>query len=165
MVGENAPPMHPNCRCSTAPYMDPEEFEEWLEGFDEEERNKAKIQELIHENGIRQNTQINPQHVVEGIRKSQVGRQSMEYIESHNIPVQFDNVSYAGGARGDSGSSDIRIFTRNIKSSLIAEQTVIHETTHIRFHIGQCQHAEAICFAYEKMHKENRDYLVTVQTL
>lgn len=28
--GTNAPPMHPNCRCSTAAYMDPEEFEEWL---------------------------------------------------------------------------------------------------------------------------------------
>lgn len=29
-VGENAPPMHPNCRCSTAAYMDRTEFEEWL---------------------------------------------------------------------------------------------------------------------------------------
>ena len=28
--GENAPPMHPNCRCSVAAYMDPDEFEEWL---------------------------------------------------------------------------------------------------------------------------------------
>lgn len=28
--GTNAPPMHPNCRCSTAAYMDLEEFEEWL---------------------------------------------------------------------------------------------------------------------------------------
>lgn len=30
MPGENAPPMHPNCRCSTAAYMDREEFERWL---------------------------------------------------------------------------------------------------------------------------------------
>lgn len=29
--GENAPPMHPNCRCSTAPYSDRKEFDEWLE--------------------------------------------------------------------------------------------------------------------------------------
>lgn len=29
-VGENAPPMHPNCRCSTVAYMDRTEFEEWL---------------------------------------------------------------------------------------------------------------------------------------
>ena len=31
MPGENAPPMHPNCRCSTAAYSDREEYEEWLD--------------------------------------------------------------------------------------------------------------------------------------
>ena len=27
---DNAPPMHPNCHCSTAAYMDDKEYEEWL---------------------------------------------------------------------------------------------------------------------------------------
>lgn len=31
MPGENASPMHPNCRCSTSAYEDSEEYEEWLE--------------------------------------------------------------------------------------------------------------------------------------
>ncbi|MEG0228785.1 MAG: minor capsid protein, partial [Lachnospiraceae bacterium] len=31
MPGENAPPMQPNCSCSTSAYMDREEFEKWLE--------------------------------------------------------------------------------------------------------------------------------------
>ena len=31
-VGINASPIHPNCRCSTAPYFDREEFEKYLEG-------------------------------------------------------------------------------------------------------------------------------------
>lgn len=30
-IAENAPPMHPNCRCSTAAYMDDEEFDKWLD--------------------------------------------------------------------------------------------------------------------------------------
>lgn len=30
-VGMNAAPIHPNCRCSTAPYFDREEFEKYLE--------------------------------------------------------------------------------------------------------------------------------------
>lgn len=30
--GENAPPMHPNCRCSVAAYMDREAFDKWLAG-------------------------------------------------------------------------------------------------------------------------------------
>ena len=31
MPGENAPPMHPHCRCSTSAYMDREAFDKWLE--------------------------------------------------------------------------------------------------------------------------------------
>lgn len=34
MPGTNAPPMHPNCRCSTAAHMDDEEYEEWLDFLD-----------------------------------------------------------------------------------------------------------------------------------
>lgn len=30
VAGENAPPMHPNCHCSTAPYDDDEDYEAWL---------------------------------------------------------------------------------------------------------------------------------------
>lgn len=31
MPGENAPPMHPNCRCSTAAWADRKEYNEWLD--------------------------------------------------------------------------------------------------------------------------------------
>ena len=34
MPGENAPPMHPNCRCSVAAWVDDEEYEEWLDYLD-----------------------------------------------------------------------------------------------------------------------------------
>lgn len=34
MPGDNAPPMHPNCRCSTAPYIDRREYDEWLNYLD-----------------------------------------------------------------------------------------------------------------------------------
>lgn len=46
MPGENAAPMHPNCRCSSAPYEDDEEYEAWLDYLDKggttEEWNKRK---------------------------------------------------------------------------------------------------------------------------
>lgn len=32
-IGENAPPRHPNCHCSTAPYSDKEVYYEWLNGL------------------------------------------------------------------------------------------------------------------------------------
>lgn len=31
MPGTNAAPIHPSCRCSVVPYMDPEEFKKWLD--------------------------------------------------------------------------------------------------------------------------------------
>lgn len=34
-----------------------------------------------------------------------------------------------------------------------------NEMTHFYYQIGNCQHAEAVCFAMEKMHLLNRDYL------
>lgn len=45
-VGLNAPPMHPRCHCTTAPYRDEKEFYEWLDFLDKggstEEWKKAK---------------------------------------------------------------------------------------------------------------------------
>ena len=32
-IGENAPPMHPNCHCATAPYSDRGVYEKWLDGL------------------------------------------------------------------------------------------------------------------------------------
>jgi hypothetical protein len=34
MPGDNAPPVHPNCRCSTAAWEDDEEYEAWLDYLD-----------------------------------------------------------------------------------------------------------------------------------
>lgn len=49
MYGTNAPPMHPNCRCSVAAYEDSEDYEDWLDflskGGTTEEWNKMKNKE------------------------------------------------------------------------------------------------------------------------
>ncbi len=50
MPGENAPPMHPHCRCSTAAWEDSKEYEAWLDflanGGTTEEWNKRKTQNV-----------------------------------------------------------------------------------------------------------------------
>lgn len=35
VVGENAPPMHPNCHCSTGPYLDFNGYDEWLDSYNQ----------------------------------------------------------------------------------------------------------------------------------
>ena len=53
MPGTNAPPMHPNCRCSVAAYEDSEDYEEWLDflskGGSTEEWNKLKRKSSLKE--------------------------------------------------------------------------------------------------------------------
>lgn len=57
MPGDNAPPMHPCCRCSTAAYMDDESYDEWNNGYkdhglsyaDWKKRYKGKSVELPRE--------------------------------------------------------------------------------------------------------------------
>ena len=50
MPGENAPPMHPHCRCSTAAWSDRKEYDEWLDFIDKggttEEWEKLKAQKI-----------------------------------------------------------------------------------------------------------------------
>lgn len=54
MPGENAPPMHPNCRCSVAAYEDSEEYEKWIEflsnGGTTAEYNKLKAKNKLTKN-------------------------------------------------------------------------------------------------------------------
>lgn len=58
MPGENAPPMHPNCRCSTAAWEDSEEYEAWLDFLDKggttEEWEASKKTKVVVE--LKQNT-------------------------------------------------------------------------------------------------------------
>lgn len=53
-IGENAPPMHPNCHCSTAPYSDRKVYEQWLNGLangDHDLRfDEWKEKQALHEN-------------------------------------------------------------------------------------------------------------------
>lgn len=53
MPGTNAPPMHPNCRCSVAAYEDSEDYENWLDflskGGSTEEWNKLKRKSSLKE--------------------------------------------------------------------------------------------------------------------
>lgn len=57
MPGKNAPPMHPNCRCSVSAYEDDAEYEAWLDFLDKggttEEWNRRKdLLEKGSEHGI-----------------------------------------------------------------------------------------------------------------
>lgn len=41
--GKNAPPMHPRCHCTTAPYWNEEEFQKWLEEENQKMHKRMKV--------------------------------------------------------------------------------------------------------------------------
>ena len=45
----------------------------------------------------------------------------------------------------------------HVDAAMLAPESPLFKVNY--YNIGNCQHAEAICFAMEKMHALNRDYL------
>lgn len=125
--------------------------------------NLAKQFELFNVDIVPSTTDITPEALEEELNKSEVGKEVLQYIEDAEIrpkliyePQQHDN-------RGQQWGNSIEIYVDNIRSPLVAAQTVIHEIIHHKYGIGKCQWAEAVCMAKEKMHKENRTYLTIAE--
>lgn len=91
--GLNMPPMHPNCMCSTAPYEDTTDFDNWLNGIDEhglrfndwkKHKNKLRFKLDIQAFGKSQENDLKRQSITSlnrGIRKLQ------KQIEEHERKI------------------------------------------------------------------------------
>lgn len=90
---------------------------------------------------------------------SSIGRHSVDFLKANNIRPQLIYIPQRHTNRGDQQGNIIRIYMSNILSEKVAAQTIVHEVAHCELGIGNCQLAEAICMAKEKMHITNKDYL------
>ena len=150
LISENAPPMHPNCRCSTSASMGPEGDVNYAKSFAD------SIKQDIHESMWIYSLEDARKELL----KSPVGIDTINAIKNSDVIINVINMRmHPTGARGEQGGNRIDIYARQCQNKLVFSQTIVHEMAHYRFGIGECQHAEAICFAMEKMHKERRDYL------
>ena len=87
MPGKNAPPMHPNCRCSIAAYEDSEEYEKWLENLENggttEDWNKLKNEQYYNESGKYHSE----------IRRIGTNDVDLEYIKSSEFRRKFSRLT------------------------------------------------------------------------
>ena len=133
-------------------------YSDWIKA----KTNQAKAIDLIQLEGNKKEINFTPEILIKEIQKSQVGQDTLKSIEEHNVNIVITTETdeyEEKGVRGTQLGSNIKLYARNISSNRVAAQTLIHEMAHYRFGIGGCQHAEAVCFAYEKMHLVNRNYL------
>lgn len=150
LISENAPPMHPNCRCSTSASVGPDGDANYAKSFDD------SIKQDVHESMWIYSLEDARKELL----KSPVGIDTINAIKNSDVIINVINMRmHPTGARGEQGGNRIDIYARQCQNKLVFSQTIVHEMAHYRFGIGECQHAEAICFAMEKMHKERRDYL------
>lgn len=173
LPGTNTPPMHPNCRCSTAAYMDNSEYEAWISSFDQHKmpfhewknrnRNLAKPIDsmyIISEDGKSTYTK---QEIIDEMSQSPIGRQALKWIENSDVRIAIYEDELCGGIRGYQEGKTIKLFPRNIPSKKVAAQTLIHEMGHYHYGIGNSQHAEAICFGLEKLHLTGKEKLTIAE--
>ena len=150
LISENAPPIHPNCRCSTSASVGPEGDVNYAKSFDD------SIKQDIHESMWIYSLEDARKELL----KSPVGIDTINAIKNSDVIINVINMRmHPTGARGEQYGNIIDIYARQCQNKLVFSQTIVHEMAHYRFGIGDCQHAEAICFAMEKMHKERRNYL------
>lgn len=120
--------------------------------------NKAKIIDKLILNDD-EHSVFSKDELVEELQTSEIGLETINRIENSKAIILLNNEKQIHDYRGQQNKNIIEIFLQNNKSKVVAAQTIIHEMTHYYYEIGHCQHAEAICFAMEKMHISKRNYL------
>lgn len=171
MPGDNAPPIHPNCRCSVSAYIDDDNYNEWLDTYKEhglsyeEWKNQKPVRNLakaidsmysISEEGTETYTR---EEIIEEMQKSPIGQKVIEWIENSSVKIAIYEDEFGYGERGYQEGNRIVLYPKNIHSLRVAAQTLIHEMGHYHYGIGNCQHAEAICFGLEKLHLTGKEKL------
>lgn len=107
---------------------------------------------------------VTPQMIIDELNKSEVGRETLEYLKQKNIRPQLIYTPQNHTNRGKQQGDVIKIYMANIGNRpLVVAQTVAHEVCHHKYGIGQSQWAETVCMAKEKMLKENRTRLTIAE--
>lgn len=122
-------------------------------------KNLAKVDDVFSVVNSETDAKISPQEILTELEKSEVGKKAIEQLENLGIRPILDFETKTANMRGEQWGKRIVIYMSNVNSPRVAAQTVIHETSHLYYDIGNCQWAEAVCMAKEKMHLMNRTYL------
>lgn len=172
MPGKNASPMHPHCRCSASAYEDSAEYEAWLDYLDKggttaewqkmqaKSHRKKKLHEgmFVTQNETKADS-IRPRSVMNALKKSEIGSDTLEYIKKEGIPVVLGyGLENPNGYSGEYDPFEDRItiycdVTKTIDETAVS---VIHEAMHRKLG-GKATKAEEIeCFKAEVLHRKGR---------
>ena len=117
MPGENAPPMHPNCRCSTAAWMDEKEYEEWLDFLDKggttEEWNEQKTKGRLRAANTKKAEDVTEEY----LDKATPGIGMFEYEDGYDKSVHTKEIKTAKWLHDNLGG-DIKLLSEANKDKV-----------------------------------------------
>lgn len=175
--GLNFPPLHSWCRCYFT--VEIEDSEKWMDDYVAKKQGEA-VEKSAESGIIKENVnnfakapkaseifnfsesigEVSPQAIVDALENSDIGQKTLKMLIEKGVKPILDYSEKTFSYRGEQQGKTIKIYMKNIPNVKVAAQTVIHETTHLYYDIGQCQWAEAVCFAREKMFLTGRSLTI-----
>lgn len=134
MPGDNAPPMHPFCHCSTCAWLDEEKYSQWLDSYSEhglsfrewQERNKNYKATFISKDNMDE-SQLKTAEEIE-----RMAREADAIVGKHTSkPSKWSGrIDFLDGSEGYAAAKE---WSCNISARLdIKEHQLIHEHLHAR---------------------------------
>ena len=176
--GENAPPLHPNCRCSTAAHIDDKEYEDWLSGYKEHGMsfrewrekestkdakhgiiNKAKANTVFTYLSLPTNSDIRAEGIFDELNKTRIGKRAIQYMDEKGLHFELSYRPEPSGDRAYSQGNFMKLHVLNNANERYAAAAVVHELTHHYYNTGGCQRAEVLCYMNELRQMRNIDSL------
>lgn len=133
MPGENAPPMHPNCRCSVAAYMDSEEYEEWLETYKEHGMSYEEWKQLKRAGGLESDIGKSISEYFSGVSKQRkIFKEGLKNIKNQNVKKLLEQSLERTTIKRSSGRKSKYISTEKavLLSKTAGADTIAHELFH-----------------------------------
>lgn len=108
VVGDNMPPMHPNCRCSISAYEDEEEYQKWLNNYtkgDNELPNYSKDPGITH-GGFTNNPKAKAEYEARG---QKIEEELDKHIRTPSRWSKKVNIAKPGELSGKEWNCDITL--------------------------------------------------------
>ena len=133
MPGENAPPMHPNCHCSIAAYMDNEAYEEWLDTYKEHGMSYEEWKKLKRAGGLESDIGKSISEYFSGVSKQRkIFKEGLKNIKNQNVKKLLEQSLERTTIKRSSGRKSKYISTEKavLLSKTAGADTIAHELFH-----------------------------------
>lgn len=139
------------------------ELDRWMGKSERRLKDSEGVYETYNFSG---NNVIKPRNIQNNLRLSDVGKETLEYLKDHPVPVKlYYGIDNPNNLEGEYDPIDdvIRIYVDKTKTVQRTAEVLIHEVTHQKYDMDNDQHAEAFCIMQEIFHRKQGKSLTSYE--